>query len=103
MWPKTAVCRNLFLLQTVNVVYFQRRTQLSGFSGSPSQLIRIIGNLLYITYDIHELLHVSILRILTIARVNYGYKKEQKHTWARWFVQLCRKNSLNMAPQCRNA
>ena len=38
-------------LQTAHIAYFQRKIQLSGFSsypdGSPSQLIRIIGVLLY--------------------------------------------------------
>ena len=38
-------------LQTANVAYFQRKIQLSGFPAysfaSPSQLIRIIGVLLY--------------------------------------------------------
>ena len=40
-------------IQTANVAYFQRKIQLSGFSvypdGSLSQLIRIIGVLLYLT------------------------------------------------------
>jgi len=60
MQPKIAVCRTLFPLQTTNVAYFQRKIQLSGFSahpdGSPSQLIRISGVLLYnsLTYSIQQ-------------------------------------------------
>jgi len=55
MLPKTAVCRNLFSTQTTNVAYFQRKIQLSGFcaypDGSPSQLIRISGVLLYLIFS----------------------------------------------------
>jgi len=51
MWPKTALCRDGFPLQTANVAYFQIKIKLSGFSTysdvSPSQLIRISGVLLY--------------------------------------------------------
>jgi len=51
MWPKTSVCRNFFPLQTAKVTYFQIKIQLSGISaypdGSPSQLIRKSGVLLY--------------------------------------------------------
>jgi len=47
MWPKTAFCRNFLPLQTVNVVQFQRKIQLTGLSAyrdfSPSQLILING------------------------------------------------------------
>jgi len=42
-------------LQTANVAYFQIKIQFSGFSpyphGSPSQLIRIGGNKLYLIYQ----------------------------------------------------
>jgi len=52
MEPKTAVFRIFFPLRTTNVAYFQRKIQLSGFSaypdGSPYQLIRISGVLLYL-------------------------------------------------------
>jgi hypothetical protein len=47
MKPKTAICRKFVPLETVNVVQFQRKIQLSGLStypdGSPSQLILING------------------------------------------------------------
>jgi hypothetical protein len=52
MQPKRAVCRIFFPLHTANVACFQKKIQLSGFSaypdGSPSQLIRINGVLLYL-------------------------------------------------------
>jgi len=42
----------LFPPQIANVAYFHRKIELSGFFGSPSQLIRIIGVLLtsHMTY-----------------------------------------------------
>jgi hypothetical protein len=47
-----AVCRNFFPLETASVAYSQRKIQLSGFSaypeGSRSELIRIIGVILYL-------------------------------------------------------
>jgi hypothetical protein len=49
--PKTAVSRYCFPLHTANVAYFLRKIQLSGFyaypDGSPTQLIRLSGVLLY--------------------------------------------------------
>ena len=46
----------LFSFQTANVAYCRRKIQLSGFSaypdGSPSQLIRIIGVILYYKNDV---------------------------------------------------
>jgi hypothetical protein len=54
MKPKIAVCKKFFPLKTANVAYFQRIITLSGISacpdGPPSQLIRIIGVLLYIDF-----------------------------------------------------
>jgi len=48
------MCRNLYVLQTSKVAYFQRKIQLSGFSaypdGLPCQIIRISGVLLYICF-----------------------------------------------------
>jgi hypothetical protein len=52
---KIAVCINFFPLQTANVAYFQRKIQLYGFckylDGWRSQLIRIIGVMLYCSED----------------------------------------------------
>jgi len=46
------------VLQSANVAYFQRKIQLSGFSacpdGSPSELIRICGVLLYTYTRVQE-------------------------------------------------
>ena len=60
MQPETTVCRKSPPpLQTAIVVCFQRKIQLSGFSaypdGSPSQLIRISGVLLYIVHELQQL------------------------------------------------
>ena len=53
--PQIAFCR-FFTLYTANVAYFRIKIQLSGFSaypvGTPSQLIRIIGVLLYLCCSI---------------------------------------------------
>ena len=47
-------CTVQLTLDSVNIAYFQRRIQLSGFSaypdGSPSQLFRISGVLLYLSF-----------------------------------------------------
>jgi hypothetical protein len=77
-------------MQTANVVYIQRKIQLSGFSaypdGSPSQLIRINGVLLYtarLQWDAH------ILRIdnSRISITRNGWKIPWK---------ICRKTTTEM-------
>jgi len=81
MQPKTDVCRNFFSsLQTANVVYFQRKIQLSGFSaypdGSPSHLIRISGDLPYcnvrLSYAMVKRSYVTVLMRKLIATLYFA-------------------------------
>ena len=64
-------------LQTANLAYFQRKIQLSVFfaypDGSPSQLIRIIGVLLYNSV-LHSLLSIFTEREWAILHVYICYK-----------------------------
>ena len=62
MVPKIAVGKLFLPLQTASFACFPRKIQLSGFSacpdGSPSQLIRISGIVLYTETEISELRNV---------------------------------------------
>ena len=88
MYPKTAISRNCFPLQTASVAYFQRKIQLSGFSaylsGSPSQLIRISGVLPYWPFDWHHLKYGCL-----VLKFHVGHLLLQLQQEWRGFLCFC--------------